>query len=186
MSSAAQAARQAAAALHATLVRRALLRPTYIVPRFTALRLPPGIECVLVDKDNCVARPHATRVDADCAALLAQFAAKSAVYVLSNEAGDGTADPDGRLARAVGASAGVPVMQHALKKPLCADELRAKLPCAPERVLVVGDRLYTDVLLANRLGAQSAWVCPGLYPSFMNRAEMRVYSWIKGSLEAHG
>lgn len=38
------------------------------------------------------------------------------------------------------------------------DHLKAKMDVSPRQVVVIGDRLFTDVLLANNMGAYSIWI----------------------------
>lgn len=175
---------QISTALKATLFNLPLLRPTYIIPSFNALRVPSNIQYVILDKDNCFARPHTTSVDPAYKDRFSKLVANQPeIWILSNEAGDAKADPKGTMAAELEANTNVKVIKHSIKKPMCHEEIRKQLPCPPENVLVVGDRLYTDVLFANLLGAQSVWIYPGLYPGFMNKFEMKIYNLIKNNLK---
>lgn len=159
--------------------RRDLLRPTFSITDFSEFKVPPGIKYVVLDKDNCFAQPHTTEVwpgfAATWEALLARNGKDYEVFVLSNTAGDATNDSNGELALALERSIGVRVMRHAEKKPMCFNEVRQLALQNPQSILVVGDRLLTDVLLANLVGAQSVWIRPGLHPSSLNRLEMFLY-----------
>lgn len=45
----------------------------------------------------------------------------------------------------------------------------------PEQVVVVGDRLLTDVMMGNMMGAWSVWIRDGVEPpGFMARLETRL------------
>lgn len=91
---------------------------------------------------------------------------------MSNTAGATSYDRDGRLARELETATGVSVLSHAHKKPGCKDEVMAyfqKYPEAgvthPNQVVVIGDRLMTDMMLANMLGGRGIWIKDGVAPS---------------------
>ena len=74
-------------------------------------------------------------------------------------------------ARAVEASTGVAVLAHSTKKPGCGDEVMEYFRAhpetgvtRPEHVAVVGDRLSTDVMMANMMGSYAVWVRDGVVP----------------------
>lgn len=90
---------------------------------------------------------------------------------MSNTAGAASMDPTGRLASEVEASTGVSVLPHSTKKPGCGSEIMEyfrKHPevgvTRPEQVAVVGDRLTTDVMMANLMGGYAIWVKDGVVP----------------------
>jgi phosphatidylglycerophosphatase GEP4 len=63
----------------------------------------------------------------------------------------------------------VPVLSHSTKKPGCGPEIMEYFLSRPEtgvthpsQVAVVGDRLSTDVMMANSMGAYSVWVRDGV------------------------
>jgi phosphatidylglycerophosphatase GEP4 len=80
-------------------------------------------------------------------------------------------DPSGRLASEVESSTGVLVLPHSTKKPGCGPEIMEyfrKYPetgvTRPEQVAVVGDRVTTDVMMANLMGGYAVWVKDGVAP----------------------
>lgn len=158
------------------MFRRELLRPTFTIENFNDLAVPPNIKLIILDKDNCFAKPHTTYVwppfQKRWLELLSANTKQYEVCILSNTAGDATADPSGELARSLEEQVGVRVLKHKLKKPMCYADLGRSLPCKPEQVLVVGDRLVTDVLMANLMGAESVWIRPGSHPSRLNHWEI--------------
>jgi phosphatidylglycerophosphatase GEP4 len=90
---------------------------------------------------------------------------------VSNTSGAQSYDKDGRLAVEVEKSTGVTVLSHRVKKPGCADEIMdyfSKHPetgvMGPHQIAVVGDRLFTDMMLANRMGSWGIWVKDGVAP----------------------
>ena len=67
------------------------------------------------------------------------------------------------------ASTGVHVLRHDHKKPGCGSEIMEHFRKAtdskvtkPSQIAIVGDRLFTDVLMANMMGAWSVWVKDGV------------------------
>ena len=93
------------------------------------------------------------------------------LLVVSNSAGTSSLDPHGQLARAVESATGVTVLPHATKKPGCGPEIMAYFRAhpetgvtRPEHVAVVGDRLTTDVMMANLMGSYAIWVKDGVVP----------------------
>lgn len=66
---------------------------------------------------------------------------------------------------------GLSVLPHSVKKPGCGDEIMAYFKKYPEtgvtdpsHVAVVGDRLTTDMMLANMMGGWGIWVKDGVVP----------------------
>ena len=92
----------------------------------------------------------------------------SAVLIVSNSAG--TRDDLGyKEARSLQDATGVQVFRHSTKKPGCAQEVLSYLTKTSKtglsrsnQVAVVGDRLFTDVIMANMMGAWSIWVKDGV------------------------
>ncbi|BGP43472.1 hypothetical protein JCM10449v2_007507 [Rhodotorula kratochvilovae] len=186
----------------AALVRPSVLQPRLRVPSiahldWARLRAEGNVQGVVIDKDNCIARPR----DDDLApspelhrawdSLLREFGPDK-VLVVSNSAGDLRKDPLLLQAESLSRNLRVPVLVHAAPKPAhaCARQVAAHflapraepaqpgearqgqvvyspLACAlapppsslptprrgPTRLLVIGDRLATDMILAHRLSS---------------------------------
>ena len=66
---------------------------------------------------------------------------------------------------------GVKVFKHSTKKPGCWPEILDYLKASdaqverPDQVAVVGDRLFTDVLMANMMGSWGIWIKDGVRPA---------------------
>ena len=67
------------------------------------------------------------------------------------------------------ASTGVHVLRHDHKKPGCGAEIMEYFRKAidskvtkPSQIAIIGDRLFTDVLMANMMGSWSVWVKDGV------------------------
>lgn len=92
----------------------------------------------------------------------------SRLLIVSNSAGT-TSDPDGQEADLLERNTGVKVLRHSTKKPGCRDEIFNHFRHAPElgitrpdQIAVVGDRLFTDVMMANMMGSYGLWIKEGV------------------------
>ncbi|KAK9458764.1 mitochondrial PGP phosphatase [Lipomyces oligophaga] len=159
------------------------LLPHARVPTFSLLPspitslLPPSadIQAVVLDKDNCFASKDASCVhESNITAfkeLRKQFPGNK-LLIVSNTAGTAALDPNDKLALAVEAATdGVPVLRHVGRKPdqSCIADIMAFFRAHPEtnvsrpaQVVVVGDRLLTDIVMANNMGAWSIWIHDGV------------------------
>ncbi|KAL8288885.1 hypothetical protein RB597_000798 [Gaeumannomyces tritici] len=178
----------------------ALCLPHATVGTFNDLPLPLGrafkrndgsvvdIKAVVLDKDDCFAVPETNEVYVD---YKEKFAALKAAYpgrrllIVSNTAGALGYDRDRRLAADLEKATGVVVLPHKAKKPGCGDEIMTYFKGHPEtgvvspsQVAVVGDRLSTDMMLANMMGGWGIWVRNGVVPlskkSVFSRLEHRL------------
>lgn len=93
------------------------------------------------------------------------------LLIVSNTAGATTYDRDSRLAKDLETGTGVSVLAHRVKKPGCKDEIMAYFKKHPEtgvthpcQVVVIGDRLMTDMMLANMMGSWGIWIKDGVQP----------------------
>ena len=91
--------------------------------------------------------------------------------IVSNTAGALSYDSSRKLAEEVEKATGVTVLSHRVKKPGCADEIMSYFSAHPEtgvtnpsQIAVVGDRLSTDMMLANSMGSWGVWVKDGVVP----------------------
>jgi phosphatidylglycerophosphatase GEP4 len=93
------------------------------------------------------------------------------LLIVSNTAGATSYDRSGLLAKDLEGETGVTVLPHRVKKPGCGDEIMdhfRKYPetgvTHPSQVAIVGDRLMTDMMLANTMGGWGIWVKDGVKP----------------------
>jgi len=107
----------------------------------------------------------------------------SQLLIVSNTAGSSSDNTEGE--KRVTNNTGVEVLRHSVKaslnachacmqlnllqKPGCASEILAYFRSHPEtkvispsQIAVVGDRLFTDVMMANMMGSHSIWVKDGV------------------------
>lgn len=103
-------------------------------------------------------------------ALKAAYPGKR-LLIVSNTAGALSYDPQRKLASEVEKATGVTVLSHRVKKPGCGDEIMDYFRQHPEtgvtgphQIAIVGDRLSTDMMLANMMGSWGIWVKGGVVP----------------------
>ncbi|KAF2688283.1 HAD-superfamily phosphatase, partial [Lentithecium fluviatile CBS 122367] len=147
------------------------------------------IRAVVLDKDNCFAVPHTNEVHKPYHEKFQELRRAypgSKLLIVSNTAGTNS---DKKLAEAaiLEQNTGVKVLQHATKKPGCKEEVMAYFKQQPDsgvthpsQIAVVGDRLFTDVMMANLMGGYGFWVKDGIIErkSFFARAEDRLSSFL--------
>lgn len=148
--------------------------PVPLSEAFTASKTDnkkPDIRAVVLDKDNCFAIPHQNDIfPANKAKFeeLRQAYPGSKLLIVSNSSGTG-ADPGFKDAELLEQNTGVTVLRHTTKKPGCSGEIMDYFRSRPdsqvtkpEQVAIVGDRLFTDMMMANMMGAHSVWVRDGV------------------------
>ncbi|KAF2838103.1 HAD-superfamily phosphatase [Patellaria atrata CBS 101060] len=160
-----------------------LCLPHYTVSTFNQIPIPlskafakdggkgADIRAVILDKDNCFAVPHQNEVYADYKERFKQLREEypgSRLLIVSNTAGT-TSDKGLEEAKLLEKNTGVKVLQHSTKKPGCKDEVLEYFRTAPDvtitspsQIAVVGDRLFTDVMMANMMGAHALYVKDGV------------------------
>lgn len=91
--------------------------------------------------------------------------------IVSNSAGTSSLDPERKISTEVEKSSGVVVLPHRTKKPGCGPEVMEyfrKHPetgvTRPDQIAIVGDRVTTDVMMANLMGSYAIWVKDGVIP----------------------
>lgn len=161
------------------------------------------IRALVVDKDNCFAEPYAQEVwpryQKRWASIRQQFPGDR-LLIVSNSSG--TLDDAGGLeAKAIESRLETRVLIHSIKvslillcrssvtedfkKPACHSQVlqflqdsHAKVTSASQ-VVVIGDRLFTDVLMANMMGAHSIWIRRGTVRNqgFLTRLEDAIYRY---------
>lgn len=167
----------------AVLRRPSLMIPDFQVATIAdidwqALQQATAARAVVLDKDNTLTRPYQMEIHESCRAsmlaCLQQFAPTAAVAVLSNSAGTATDDPDGADAAAFEAANvdtlkghTLPVIRHQAKKPSAkcwqqvVHHFATQQPSIeiddPSQVILVGDRLWTDVVFGNLYGCTTVY-----------------------------
>ncbi|EPQ55215.1 HAD phosphatase [Gloeophyllum trabeum ATCC 11539] len=129
---------------------------------FQALR-DAGYRAAVFDKDNCLTIPHEDTLVPDLQGAWKECRdtfGRENVLVVSNSAGT-RQDPGGIQAESVSHHLSAPVLRHATPKPgyACISSIRAYFASLPRplrdsELVVVGDRVFTDVVLANRMNGR--------------------------------
>lgn len=168
----------------------ALCLPHLAVESFDKLPIPvaiPGqnirIKGIVLDKDNCFAKDHDDKVwpayEKTWKKLQEVYPAEH-ILIVSNSAG--TNDDVGYAqAEKLEKDTGVTVLRHPTKKPGCHAEILAYFAergiTRADEIAVVGDRLLTDILMANMMGSWGIWLSQGVEQSekLFPRVERYVY-----------
>lgn len=151
----------------------ALCLPHLTVASFDLLSFPltingHRIRGIVLDKDNCFAKDHDDKVwpaYEQAWRALQQAYPKEKLLIVSNSAGTND-DAHYEQAQKLERDTGVTVLRHPTKKPGCHAEImeyfaKQGIHSASE-IAVVGDRLFTDVLMANMMGAWAVWLSDGV------------------------
>ncbi|KAL1304217.1 hypothetical protein AAFC00_000638 [Neodothiora populina] len=131
----------------------------------------PDIRAIVLDKDNCFAVPKQNEIHKPYVEHFEQLKRAypgSRLLIVSNSAGT-LSDPSGAEADLLERATGVKVLRHNTKKPGCHSEIMSYFRSqpdsgvtSPDQIAVVGDRLFTDVMLANTMGSWGFWVEQGI------------------------
>nr|GEY24236.1 haloacid dehalogenase (HAD) superfamily protein [Tanacetum cinerariifolium] len=122
-----------------------------------------GYEGVVFDKDNTLTVPYSLAlwgpISESVESCKAVFGSNVAVF--SNSAGLQEYDPDGRKARALEFVIGIRVIRHKVKKPAgSAEEIEKHFGCDSSKLIMVGDRPFTDIVYGNRNGFLTILTAP--------------------------
>lgn len=108
---------------------------------------------------------------------------------MSNSAGTQD-DPEGKEAKLLEQATGVKVFKHSIKKPGCGLDVFKYLQAIPaiqvkhpSQIAVVGDRLFTDVVMASKMGAWSIWIKEGVVEKRGLVRGNRSYSGVRSSTD---
>lgn len=178
-------------------VSRLLYNPSLCLPHLTVksfdnMPIPlvfPGqaleIRGVVLDKDNCFAKDHDDKVwpqYKETWARLQEHYPKERLLIVSNSAGTND-DVDYAQAEKLENDTGVTVLRHPTKKPGCHNEIMEYFAkqgiTEPSQIAVVGDRLFTDMLMANMMGAYGVWLSEGVEKSEKAVVRLERYFYYK-------
>ncbi|KAI5810973.1 mitochondrial PGP phosphatase-domain-containing protein [Peziza echinospora] len=187
-----------------------LLLPHHTVSSFDALPYPlssafpanADIRAVVLDKDNCFAIPHELDVYGAYKArfeLLKKEFPGNRLLVVSNSSG--TDDDIGHVeATLLQQTLHTPILHHTTKKPGCHNQILTHFLSDPtttvtsaSHIAIIGDRLFTDVLMANMMGSWSIWIRDGVkgrvemgekahYRGVFAGVERGLEGWMRGGL----
>lgn len=166
------------------LVNPSLCLPHHTIATFDQLPVPlsqaftkhgldkkPDIKAVVLDKDNCFALPKTNVIHK---AYIAKFEELRTAYpgskilIVSNSSGTNS-DPQHAEADVLEQNTGIKVLRHSTKKPGCHSEIMEYFRSHPDtgvshesQIAIVGDRLFTDILMANMMGSYGVWIENGV------------------------
>lgn len=148
-----------------------LCRPQLTIGTFNELPVPvgPHIKAIVLDKDNCFAYPYENNVWPEYSSKwedLKKEYPDNRLLIVSNSAGSSD-DIGYKEASMLEKTTGVPVLRHTVKKPGCGKEILEhfygkNIIDHPSQIAVVGDRLFTDMIMANSMGSRGIWVKEGV------------------------
>lgn len=156
----------------------------------------PKIKALVLDKDNTICPPKTTLLHQAFINKIEKIKESpefahhdKSILIVSNTAGSTSAAEDEAEAKQLELELGLPVLRQDpnRRKPLCGPEILAffkehGVTDDPAEIVVVGDRLATDVLVAREMGSWSVWCRDGWrnpempgrdYRGFLGRMEGR-------------
>ncbi|CAH9148382.1 unnamed protein product [Cuscuta epithymum] len=114
-----------------------------------------GFEGVVFDKDNTITAPYSLRLWTPLGSSIEQCKAlfDNNIAVFSNSAGLLEYDADYRNAKILEHAIGIKVIRHKVKKPAgTAEEIERLFGCESSKLIMVGDRPFTDIVYGNKNG----------------------------------
>ncbi|KAG7193885.1 uncharacterized protein KQ657_005083 [Scheffersomyces spartinae] len=149
-----------------------LCLPHLVIPTFEEFPVPliirnHHIKAIVFDKDNCIAKDHDDKLWPQYSTVwdkVKQEYPLENLLIVSNSAGTND-DLDHSQAVAVEQDTGVAVLRHSTKKPGCYPEILdhfARRSILANEIAIVGDRLFTDMLMANMMGSWGVWIREGV------------------------
>ena len=188
------------------------LLPHHTIPTLLLLPLPlgaslpslpgtqskPTIRALVLDKDNTLCPPETASLHKTYIEKVEQIKASPefarsphSVVIVSNTAGSSSAPHHEAEAKQLETELGLPVLrqQPGRKKPFCGPDLleyfkKHGVTEDPAEIVVVGDRLATDVLLAREMGSWSVWCRDGWRrPEIPTRDYRGFFSKMEGRYE---
>ena len=202
-----------------TLGEPSCLLPHRTIPTLLPLPLPigpwlplhnttgkrPRIRALVLDKDNTLCPPETANLHQayinklDKIKKSGEFSySPHSIIIVSNTAGSSSKPEHEAEAKLLEKELGIPVLrQHPeRKKPFCGPDILKYFQDNgvtedPKEIVVLGDRLATDVLLAREMGSWSVWTRDGWrnpeipgrdYRGFFSRMESRFERIMRGGL----
>ncbi|OCH91083.1 hypothetical protein OBBRIDRAFT_729485 [Obba rivulosa] len=162
------------------LINPRLIVPSIVIKDIRQLDFPElrraGYRGAVFDKDNCLTVPHDDRLVPELQEawrMCRETFGEGNVLIVSNTAGKRSLSFHSTLApidlkciqaESVSHHLSVPVLRHPSLKPsyACIASIRAyfaslPVPIRDDELIIVGDRLLTDVVLANRIARVRTW-----------------------------
>jgi len=142
-----------------------LYTPHFRVPSvnsidFSALK-KSGFKAVVFDKDATLTTPYVNKFHprAQKGASFCKKVFEDKVFIFSNFAGS-KSDFQFKAAEDIEQQLQFRVLRHNCQKPEGMSEILPILSCSPQEVVVIGDRLFTDIAFGNLNGSFTIFVEP--------------------------
>ncbi|KAG4301760.1 hypothetical protein PCANB_001986 [Pneumocystis canis] len=158
-----------------------------IKPSFSQLK-KIDIRAIVIDKDNCITIPGKLELYDQYEEKWRQMKNtfhKNNLLIVSNSSGL-LKTPYLHEADLLEKNLDVPVLRHEKKKPLCHFEVMKYLKkhtqvTSPSQIVVIGDRLFTDILMGNKIGAWTIWIQNGIIKDIglLHRIERTLFFFLK-------
>lgn len=126
-----------------------------------------GYKGVVFDKDNCLTLPHEDKLVPELTEAweeCRQAFGEGNVLIVSNSAGTPQFDGGGIQAESIKHHLKAPVLFHKSLKPShsCIHSVRNYFSSLPapiqnRELVVIGDRIFTDIIMANRMKSLAIW-----------------------------
>lgn len=155
-------------------VFRLIINPSLCLPQFTFgnfneinfnVLKSHKIKAIVLDKDNCFAKDQDSKVHHEYQVNwkeMQEVYPNANLVIVSNSTGL----KDDTEAQILQKNTNLKVLIHKVKKPGCyVDILHHFKSYKPYEIAIIGDRLFTDVLMANIMGSHSVWLRNGVSKS---------------------
>lgn len=157
-----------------------------------------GIKVLCFDKDNTLMLPSSSfhsndnsnnnnlEIKESFLKLFGELKKDFKISIISNSAGNYSKDKDFIQASMIESKYGINVIRHQRSKPFCTNEFLAHFSLfKKDEIILIGDRLFTDILMANKMGIKSVFVHPlteageGKLISFLRKIEFKILNYAK-------
>lgn len=156
------------------LYNPSLIKPKFIYNTFNDIPIPLNnkIKAIVLDKDNCISYPHQNRIwepyNVQWTKLKQHYPGK-AILVVSNTAGSND-DYGLEESQVFEDNTGITVLKHSTKKPGCHQDIynyfvENNIVERSDEIAVIGDRLFTDIMMSNLMNSCGIWLRYGVRKS---------------------
>jgi len=141
---------------YARLFKKELAMPHRAVRSIASLNpqefVDAGFKGIIFDKDNTLTAPYALKIFPGLEQAVASFKASSLLLaIMSNSAGTKD-DKNYEDAETIRQALGISVLVHQDKKPGGFNDVQPYFGCKPHELVMIGDRMFTDIVFGNRYG----------------------------------